>query len=235
NILSHKKSVLIPDFGAGCPMADMMTVEQLRQMKKEHPKAKVVCYVNSSAEVKAECDVCCTSANAVEILQKMFTEKDEILFVPDKFLGSYAAKKAKRNVIVWNGYCPTHAKMMPEEILKLKSLHPDAKVMVHPECPAPVVKLADEVLSTSGTLRYTNKSDAKEFIVATEKGMLHPLKKENPNKKFYAVSDLAICPNMKKITLEKVLHSLEHMEYQIELPQETISRAWGSIKRMLEY
>ncbi|MBF0483231.1 MAG: quinolinate synthase NadA [Candidatus Omnitrophica bacterium] len=234
-ILSPNKIVLIPDPDAGCPMADMITADQLRELKRQHPKAKVVCYVNSPAEVKAESDVCCTSANAVEILKKMFTEKDEILFVPDKYLGSYAAKKAKRNVITWNGYCPTHAKMLPDDILKLKALHPEAKVMVHPECPAPIIKLADEVLSTAGMLRYAKTNDAKEFIVVTEMGMIYPLKKENPEKEFYPVSDLAVCPNMKRVTLEKVLYSLENMVYKIELPHEIMSRAWGSINRMLEY
>jgi quinolinate synthase len=234
-ILSPQKTVLIPDPSAGCPMADMITAEQVRDLKAQHPKAKVVCYVNTSAEVKAECDYCCTSANAVEMLQNAFDEKDEIIFIPDKHLASYAAFKAKRHVILWEGYCPSHARILPEHILNLKKEHPNAKVIVHPECSAAVVKIADAVLSTSGMLRYAKESSAKEFIFGTEVGMEYPLKMENPGKIFYPASAMALCPNMKKTTLDKVLHSLEAMVYEVKLSGDLIARAKKPIDNMIHF
>ncbi|MDD3374627.1 MAG: quinolinate synthase NadA [Candidatus Omnitrophica bacterium] len=234
-ILSPQKTVLIPDSSAGCPMADMITREQLQDLKKKHPKAKVICYVNTSAEVKAECDYCCTSANAVEMLEKAFDEDDEILFVPDKYLASYAASQTNRNVIIWQGYCPTHARILAEHIIDLKKLHLNAKVMVHPECSGPVIREADEVLSTSGMLRYAKESDAKEFIVGTEVEMVYPLSKENPNKIFYPVTELAVCPNMKKTTLEKVEISLRNMVYEVILSQEIIKGAKKPIDNMIKF
>ena len=234
-ILSPSKTVLIPDPGAGCPMADMITAAQVRELKAKHPKAKVVCYVNTSAEVKAESDYCCTSANAVEMLQNAFTEKDEIIFIPDKHLGSYAAFKAKRHVVVWEGYCPSHAKILPEHILSLKKEHPLAKVMSHPECSAAVLKISDAVLSTSGMLRYAKESTAKEFIVATEVGMEYPLKIENPGKIFFPATELATCPNMKKTTLEKVLYSLEKMVHEVKLSDDLIARAQKPIDNMIHF
>ena len=234
-ILSPQKTVLIPDSGAGCPMADMITREQLQALKKEHPQAKVICYVNTSAEVKAESDYCCTSANAVEMLEKAFDQDDKILFVPDKYLASYAASKTNRNVIIWQGYCPTHARILPEQIIDLKKAHPQAKVMVHPECSAPVIRISDEVLSTSGMLRYAKESDATEFIVGTEVEMVYPLSKENPNKIFYPATELAVCPNMKKTTLEKVEFALKNMVHEITLPQDIIDRAKKPIDNMLKF
>ena len=234
-ILSPQKTVLIPEPSAGCPLADMITAKQVRELRLQHPNAKFVCYVNTSADVKAECDYCCTSANAVEMLQNAFSEKEEIVFLPDKHLGSYAAFKTGRNVVIWDGYCPSHAHILPEHVLALKKEHPAAKVMAHPECSAAVLKLADAVLSTSGMLRYAKESSAKEFIVATEIGMVYPLKLENPEKMFYAATQLASCPNMKKTTLDKVLYSLEQMVHEVTLPQDTIDRAKKSIDNMLRF
>jgi len=213
----------------------MITVEEVRELRRQHPKAKVVCYVNTTAAVKAECDYCCTSANAVELLSGAFTEKDEIIFLPDKYLGSYAAAKARRNVVIWNGYCPTHALILPEHILAMKKEHPKALVMAHPECNAAVLKVSDAVLSTSGMIKYAKESPAKEFIVATEVGMLHPLKIENPSKVFYPATAQAICPNMKKVTLDKVVTSLEQMLYQVNLPDDILQKAKKPIDNMLRF
>lgn len=233
-IISPKKTVLIPDPQAGCPMADMITVGQLKEMKAKHPKAKVLCYVNTSAEVKAECDVCCTSANAVELLNTKFEPQDEIIFVPDKYLATYAAERTGRNIIPWQGYCPSHARILPEDITSKKAEHPLAKVLAHPECNGMVLALADEVLSTSGMMRYAQKSSAKEFIIATEPGLLYPLQKANPTKKFYAASDKAVCQNMKRITLDKVLTSLENKTVEVTLPEDIILRAKRSILNMFD-
>lgn len=232
-ILSPEKTVLIPDANAGCPMADMITADQLRELKAKHPGAKVMCYVNTSAEVKAECDYCCTSANAEQMLNEAFNEDEEIIFVPDKYLASYAASKTGRKVVLWNGYCKSHLKILPEHVQQQRQLHPNAIVMAHPECLGPVTQLADAVLSTSGMLNYVKRSEATEFIVGTEIGMLHALKKANPGKKFYPASDLAVCPNMKKITLAKVVRSLEQMKDEVILPEEIILKAQKSIFRMI--
>ena len=232
-ILSPDKTVIIPDCEAGCPMADMITVDQLRVLKNKHPRAKVLCYVNTSAEVKAESDCCCTSANAITIMEEKFSKDDEIIFVPDKYLASYVALQTKHEIIMWQGHCPSHVRILPEDILRQKKLYPDAKVIVHPECNLEVIQLADEVLSTSGMLRYVRQTEAQEIIVGTEVGMLYPLSKENPDITFYPASELAVCPNMKRITLEKVLWSLEEMVHMIELSSEIISSAQKSIRNML--
>lgn len=234
-ILSPQKAVLIPDASAGCPMADMITVEQLRDLKNKHPRAKVMAYVNTSAEVKAQCDYCCTSANAIQMLKEAFTEEEEVIFIPDKYLAIYAASEARRNIIIWPGYCPTHARILPEHVLEMKKVHPQAKVMVHPECSQPVIQLADAVLSTSGMIRYAKDSSAREFIVGTEVEMEYALQKELPEKRFYAVSALAICPNMKKITLDKVIHSLENGVFEITLAENILKRAKTPIKNMLNF
>ncbi|MDP8266043.1 MAG: quinolinate synthase NadA [Candidatus Aceula meridiana] len=234
-ILSPQKTVLIPDETAGCPMADMITADELRTLKAKHPNAKVMAYVNTSADVKAECDYCCTSANAIQMLEEAFTEKDEIIFVPDKYLASYAASKTNRNVVIWQGYCPTHARILPEHVVAMKEKYPDAKVMVHPECSSPVINLSDEVLSTSGMIKYAKESKANEFIVGTEIDMEHALKAEIPDKKFYPVSSLAVCPNMKKTTLGKVLNSLENMVFEIKLSDDILTRAKTPIDNMLKF
>lgn len=234
-IISPDKTVLIPDVGAGCPMADMITAEQLKSLKAEHKGAKVVCYVNTPAEVKAESDLCCTSANAVEMVADVLKDEDKIIFVPDKYLGHYAAVKTGKNLILWDGYCPSHVKILEENIIRQKQLHPEARVLVHPECRPEVIKLADKALSTEGILEYAENSEAKEFIIGTEVGMLYRLEKENPDKKFYPASDLALCPNMKKISLEKVLQALEEMQYEVTLEPNIIAGARRSIDAMLRY
>lgn len=233
-ILSPEKKVIIPDKDAGCPMADMITAEQLIELKTKHPKAKVLTYVNSSAEVKAESDLCCTSANSVKVVERAFNLDDQIIFVPDKFLGQYTKSQTKRDFIIWQGYCPTHAKIMPEDIRKKKEIYPQAKVMVHPECRPETIELADEVLSTAGMIKFAKETKAKEIIVGTEPGMIYPLKKEVPEKEFYPAKEEATCPNMKKTNLEKVLWALEDLQHEVEIKEEIIEKARGSIQRMLE-
>jgi quinolinate synthase len=231
-ILSPQKTVLIPDKEAGCPMADMIDSEKLIKLKKENPGAVVVSYVNTTAEVKAETDVCCTSANAGRVVE---TLKDkEIIFVPDKYLGSFAAEKAGKKMILFNGYCPVHMKILPQDIKKAKEKHPHAKVVVHPECRTDVVKLADAVVSTSGMVRFVKETDAEEFIIGTETGIVYRLQKENPDKKIYPASEIAVCENMKKITLEKVLWSLEELKYEVRVEEKIRKKALKSIEKMLE-
>jgi len=193
----------------------------------------VVCYVNSSAEVKAESDYCCTSSNAVEVVRSLPQDAD-IIFVPDQHLASFVAEKTGRNIILWPGYCPTHVMMDPDELEKTKAKYPDAVVLAHPECPRPIKQLADELLSTGQMLAFAGKSELKQFIIATEVGIIHTLKKQNPDKEFYPGSDRAICSNMKKITLDKVINSLENMEYRVTVPREISIRAKKSLDRMIE-
>lgn len=234
-ILSPQKVVLIPDKDAGCPMADMITLEGLRALKEKHPLAKVLCYVNTSAEVKTESDLCCTSANSVKVVTGVLKDEDEIIFVPDKYLAHYTSKKTGKEFIIWDGYCPVHVKILPEHITQQKELHPEAKVVVHPECSPEVVELADEVCSTEGMCKFAKDTDAEEILVGTEVGILHRLRKENPEKRFYPVTELAICEDMKRINLEKVLWSLEEMKHEVKLPPEVISKARESINRMLDF
>jgi quinolinate synthase len=232
SILSPDKTVLIPDPHAGCPMADMITAEQLRDLKRQHPKATVVCYVNSSAEVKAECDYCCTSANAVAVVASL-KDAEELIFVPDKYLGEHVSQQTGRAMILWNGYCPTHVRIMDSDIAAAREAHPKAVVMVHPECTGAVRRLADQVLSTGQMCRFARSSEAGEFIIGTEIGILHRLGKENPDKKFYPVIDSAVCPNMKKIDLEKVLWSLEAMQYEVRVADDTRERARRALENMV--
>ena len=232
SILCPDKVVLLPDRNAGCPMADMITAERLRAKKKEHPQAVVVCYVNSSAEVKAESDVCCTSANAVEVVESL--DAREIIFVPDQYLGNYVSARTGRKMILWPGFCPTHVRIKPERINELKQEYPQAKVVVHPECRPEVIALADEVLSTGGMCRYAQRDEVGEMIVGTEMGIIHRLKKENPGKKFIPISEQAICPNMKLITLEKVLWSLEEMGPEVKVPEGIRLRAKAAVDKMLK-
>jgi quinolinate synthase len=232
-ILCPEKTVLLPDIEAGCPMADMITAEDMRELKKEHPQAVSVCYVNSTADVKAECDYACTSSNAVKVVE-FLKNKPQIIFVPDKYLGDYVSKRTGKELILWRGFCPTHVKIIPEDVLKQRAAHPNAKVIVHPECLPEVIALADAALSTGGMIEYARTSEAREIIVGTEIGIIHRMKKENPDKEFYPASKLAVCPNMKRINLEKVLWSLEDMLHRITVPPETATRARLSIDRMLE-
>ncbi len=232
SILSPDKIVLLPDIHAGCPMADMITAEGLRERKSELPGASVVCYINSSAEVKAESDVCCTSANAVKVIESL--DAEEILFVPDQYLGHYIATKINKKMILWPGFCPTHIRIQPQYITNLRQEHPQAKVVVHPECRPEVIALADEVLSTGGMCRYANRSEVKEMIVGTEIGIIHRLRKENPGKKFIPASEQAVCPRMKLITLENVLWSLQEMTPQVKVPEEIRLKAKVAVDKMLE-
>jgi quinolinate synthase len=232
SILCPNKVVLLPDINAGCPMANMVTAECLRAKKKEHPQAAVICYINSSADVKAESDVCCTSANAVRVVGSM--DAREIIFIPDQYLGHYVSTKTSKKMILWPGFCPTHVRIKPERIKELKKEYPQAKVVVHPECTPQVIALADEVLSTSGMCRYAQRAEVREMVVGTEMGIIHRLKKESPGKKFIPISEQAICPNMKLITLEKVLWSLEEMSPEVKVSEEIRLRAKAAVDKMLE-
>jgi quinolinate synthase len=231
SILSPDKTVLLPDTNAGCPMADMITAPRLREERKAHPEAFVVCYINSPADVKAESDICCTSANAVKVVNSI--DAREILFVPDQYLGHYVSTKTYKKMILWPGYCPTHARILPEHINRLKHDYPEAKVVVHPECRPEVIAIADEALSTSGMVVLAGRDDVCEMIVGTEIGIIHRLQKENPGKKFIPVSEQAICPNMKLITLEKVLWSLEDMKPVVKVPEDIRIKAKKCVDKML--
>jgi quinolinate synthase len=231
-ILSPAKKVLLPDKNSGCPMADMINASQLEKLKNKHPGALVVCYVNTSAEVKALSDICCTSSNAVNVV-KSIPKNKEIIFIPDKYLGNYVQSQTGREFILWNGYCPTHVMINVKEIIELKKEHLDAVVIVHPECTPDVIDIADKVASTGGMLKYVKESEKKNFIIGTEIGIIYRMKKENPDKNFYPASSRAICPNMKLINLEKVLWSLEDEKYEIKVPQEIIWKARAAIDRMI--
>jgi quinolinate synthase len=214
-------------------MADMVTAERLREKKKEHPRATVVCYINTTAAVKAESDVCCTSANGVRIVEKL-ADAEQILFVPDQYLGSYIASKTGREMLLWPGFCITHMRIQPQDISRLKMEYPQARAVVHPECRPEVIALADEVLSTGGMIRFARETEAKEIIVGTEIGIIHRLRKENPGKRFIPVSEQAICPRMKLITLESVLWSLQEMTPEIKVPEEIRLKAKATVDKMLE-
>jgi quinolinate synthase len=233
-ILSPQKTVLLPDKNAGCPMADMINADDLKSLQATHPKAVTLCYVNTSAAVKAQCDYCCTSANALKMVQNILKTDDEIIFIPDKYLAAYVAGQVGCKLITWEGYCPTHARILPENIMQAKKMHPQAKVLVHPECKPQITELADVVSSTEKMLTYVNNSTDMEFIIGTEIGIIHRMKKENPEKSFYPASDKATCPNMKRINLEKVLWSLQDLTYEITVPQDIMDKARLSIERMLQ-
>ena len=232
-ILSPQKKVLMPDRGAGCPMADMINAEGLRNFKKKHPGAVVVSYVNTPAAVKAGSDVCCTSANAVKVVNSLPDKK--IIFVPDKYLGQYVTNKSDKEIILWEGYCPVHAGILSEDILKAKKEHPDAEVLVHPECTREVIALADKVFSTTGMVNYAKKTDSAEMIIGTEVGIIYRLQKENPDKRFYPASPNAVCEDMKKNNLEKVLWSLEEIKYEIKVEEPIRQKAKEAIDGMLEF
>ncbi len=231
-ILNPDKMVLLPDGNAGCPMADMITADQLKELKEKHPGAVVICYVNSTAEVKALSDICCTSSNAIKIVGSV-PDKKEIIFIPDKYLGSYIQEKTGRKMIFWNGYCPTHIRINAKQIIELKKKHLDSEIIVHPENTPEVIEVADRVESTGGMLKYMKDSKSKSFIVGTEVGILHRLKKENPDKEFIPAFARAICPNMKLTNLEKVLWSLEEEETKIEVPEDIAAKAKSAIDRMI--
>lgn len=230
-ILAPGKKVLMADRHAGCPMANMITADQMKQFKEDHPDAGTMCYINTSAAVKAESDWCCTSSNALKIAEKI--ESDQIIFVPDKYLGSYVASQTEKRMFLWNGYCPTHVRIRSEDIARMQKAHPKAAIIVHPECVSEVVAMADEVLSTGGMVKFAKESDYREIIVGTEVGLIHRLEVENPKKKFYPATELAICPNMKLTTLEKVLWALQDMKNEITVPDKIAKRAKIAIDRMI--
>ncbi len=232
-ILSPRKMVLLPDRWAGCPMADMITAEQLRGLKEKYPEALVVCYVNSTADVKAESDYCCTSANAVALVHSLPQDRP-IIFVPDQHLGQFVEKQTGRDLILWPGYCPTHVLIAEDDVRQAKERYPDAVVIAHPECSEPVKDLADALLSTGQMIKFVKANPAQRFIVATEVGMIHALRKVRPDAEFIPAGSRGVCPNMKKITLEKVLASLAGLQFQIEVPEDIRCRAERALQRMVE-
>ena len=233
-ILSPDKTVLIPRLDAGCPMADMITVEELRDLQRENGGAKTVTCVNSSVEIKAESDVCCTSANAIKVIQNINAE--EIIFIPDRNLGAYIQKMVPhKKLILFEGYCYVHNRIKREDIKKMKALYPEARIVVHPEVRMEVIELADEVLSTSGMLRYVTKSTDKTFIVGTEQGLLERMKRENPDKEFLPAFKPKICSNMKRTSLEDVYLSLKNGIYEIKINETIAKKAIHSLNEMLKY
>lgn len=255
-ILSPDKTVLLPELNAGCPMADMVSVKGPRKthrelytdvfgiafefadeftlldMKKQYPGVPVVAYVNTSAAVKAESDICCTSSNVVKVIESL--KEDTVICIPDRNLSAYAAARTKKKIISWDGFCNVHHAYLDREIVqRAKDAHPRALLVVHPECPPEIQDMADHITSTSGMLRFCKESDQKEFIIATEEGMLHRLKQENPDKLFYIVSDEMRCPNMKRTKLTSVLHALETMQHIIKVPEEIRVPAKRALDRML--
>jgi len=231
SILAPEKTVLLPRLDAGCPMADMVSVEALRELKASLPGVPVVTYVNSSAAVKAESDICCTSANAVKVVRSL--DDAEIIFAPDRNLGRYVAGFANKRFHLWEGYCPTHERLRPEVVQGLKQSYPDAPFVCHPECNPAVVALADHVCSTTGMYDYCRTSSAQRFIIGTEAGILWRLKQENPGKEFILASPALVCPNMKLTSLEDVLEALETMQPVVKVPEEIRIPAKRALDRML--
>lgn len=231
-ILSPDKIVLLPEPKAGCPMAGMVDAESLRQYKADSPGTKVVCYVNSSAEVKAESDICCTSSNAKEVVESL--KGEDILFVPDKNLGQFISERLERPFQLWPGFCKTHDRLRVEDIQQARELYPEAQLLVHPECREEVWRLADYVGSTAGIIRFAQSSSNQEFIIGTESGILHELEKTCPDKKFYLASEKLVCLNMKATTLEKVRNALRDMSPQITVPESLRIKAREALDKMLE-
>ena len=230
-IISPEKTVLLPAPEACCPMADMITADELKLLKSRHPEAAVVCYVNTTAEVKAESDICCTSSNAVKVVNSL--KEERILFVPDRNLGLYTQRFTKKEILPWEGFCSVHDQITPEDVRKAHDLHPGAIILVHPECRPEVIDLADHVASTSGIIRQVCNSSEKEFIIGTEVGILHRLIRECPTKQCYPLSPSAICRNMKKTDLNKIRNALITLQPRITVPEEIAHRARCAIERML--
>lgn len=231
-ILNPNKNVIHPDMDAKCPMAGMVDAESLGWLIKDNPDAEVVSYINTTAEVKTITDICCTSANGEKVVRASSAEK--IIFVPDRNLGLYVQRFVpEKEMILWPGICPTHHNIQKEEILNIKKKHPRAEILVHPECRPGIIDLADHVFSTSGMVHYSKESDTKEFIIGTEKDMCYRLKKESPKKIFYSLAS-AVCPNMKKITLQKVLKSMESLEPKIELSRDIMQKAKMPLQKMMD-
>ena len=233
-ILNPKKKVLLPTLGARCPMAQMLTTDEIKRAKKLHPNVPVVLYVNTLAEAKAHCDICCTSANAVEVITSL--DADTVLFGPDRNLAEYVSEKTGKTVIPlpeW-GFCPTHLLFQPEDVTILKQSHPEAVVIVHPECSGEMRKVADFIGSTSKMCTYAKNSPAKEFIVGTEEGILHRLRKENPGKQFFTAYEGAVCPNMKLTTLDRLYASLSEDKHLVKVPEKVAAKARASLERMFQ-
>jgi quinolinate synthase len=231
-ILAPNKTVIIPDERAGCPMADMVNVEGLRALKRQHPNAKVVTYINSSAEVKAETDICCTSANAVKVIQSL--DAEEIIWVPDKNLGHYVSQFTDKKMIIWEGYCNTHDMLTVKDVVEMRRLYPNAQFVVHPECRPEVVEMADFTGSTTAIIKYCRESEHQEFIVGTEDGTGYQLRMDSPNKIFHFASKFLVCPNMKVNNLKKVVRCMETMQPQIYVPPHIADQARLSLERMLQ-
>lgn len=232
-ILCPDKKVLLPRLESGCLMADMVNLQQLREFKAKYPDIPVVCYINSTAEVKSECDICCTSSNALKIVESLKATK--VLFLPDTYLGKWVESQLNNvEVITYPGYCPTHLRIRPEDIIEARKKYPEAKVLAHPECHQSVTKLADYVGSTTGIMKYTTVHDDKQFIIATEKGVVDRLKRDYPEKEFILIKDNIICPNMKWHTLADILNALQNEEHEIDVDKDIAARALNCIDRMLE-
>ncbi len=230
-ILAPHKTVLIPDERAGCPMADMVNVDGLRALKKQHPNAKVVAYINTSAEIKAETDICCTSSNAIKVINSV--DSDEIIWVPDKNLGHYVQQFTDKKLIIWEGYCNTHDQLTVRDVEEMRAKHPGAVFVVHPECRPEVVKLGDYVGSTTGILKYCKESSAQSFIVGTEDGTGYQLRVDSPDKTFHFATKYLVCPNMKVNNLKKLVKALETMQPQVYVPPAIADQARLSLERML--
>jgi len=231
-VLAPGKTVLLPEIEAGCPMADMINGRELRAWKVQYPGLPVVCYVNTSAEVKAESDICCTSSNAVAVVESLGV--DRVLFVPDKNLAAYVARETGKTTIAWDGYCYVHHRFTPRDIEEARARHPQAEVWVHPECPLDVSSLADKVLSTGKMVLEARRTSCREVVIGTEKGILYRLSKENPSVTFYPARETALCAHMKMTTLEKVARALETGTHRVEVPRDIADRARGAIQAMLE-
>ena len=230
-ILNPARTVLLSEGSAGCPMADMISINELREWKQRYPQASVVCYINSSAEIKAESEICCTSANGVKAVESI--ANDDILFVPDQNLGHYISTKTKKNIILYPGFCYVHHRIKPEQVRLARELHPEAQVIVHPECRPEVIELADAALSTSQMLRYAKESSHNSFIIGTEEGLLHRLCLDSPDKSFYLISDEQICADMKKTTLETVVQTMELRRNIVTVPEAIRVKAKQTVDRML--
>lgn len=234
HMLSPEKKVLIPRIDAGCPMADTINAEDVKELRKKYPNHTFIAYVNTNADVKAEIDICCTSQNALEIVKNV--KNDKIVFLPDKNLGNYVKQQVpEKEIILWNGCCNVHNRIRLDEVKAAKALHPESELLVHPECVPEVVEFADKALSTGGMVRYVKTAEAKSFLIGTEEGMIHRLKQEAPDKEFLTVSNAFVCPNMKKTRLEDVLESLEKEKFEITLDKETREKGKQTLDEMLKY
>ncbi|WP_321420909.1 quinolinate synthase NadA [uncultured Methanomethylovorans sp.] len=230
-LLNPEKTVLLPSIEACCPMAQMITADEVRMLRRRFPDAVVVSYVNTTAEVKAESDICCTSSNAIKVVESL--DEEQVIFLPDKNLAGYVARFSSKEILPWQGYCFVHDRITPDDVLKARRNHPDAKLLVHPECRPEVIDMADLVFSTSGMIKHVCSTPDKEFIIGTEIGILHGMKKQCPEKICYPLSPQAICINMKRTDLTKVCESLELLQPRITVPEDVSIRACKAIERML--